>query len=166
MYFDILPGNVAYFNVTFGHRDTGKENIFEIAFRTGSTIVPAYNDATTAGRIYIGFPTKDDANNDVFSTNLGFSSGLGTIIPCWFQLGTGYISAVVGTNLTCKLRTSPNTPKFAYVEVVNFNALPANTNVKIVMAKIVNPVPQKYDINFLLRINSITVATREEAGLY
>lgn len=159
-YFDILPGPVSYFNVTFGHRDTGKENIFEIAFRTGSVAVPAYNDATTAGRIYIGFPTKDDANNDVFTTNLGFSSGMGTVIPCWFQTGLGYISANVGTNLTCKLRTSPNTPKYAYVEVINFNLLPASTNVKIIMAKIVNPVPQKFDVNFILRINSITVATK------
>lgn len=77
--------------------------------------MPAYNDATTAGRIYIGFPTKDDSNNDVFATNLGFSSGIGTIIPCWFQTGVGFISAVTGTNLTCRLRTSPYTPKYAVV---------------------------------------------------
>lgn len=96
----------------------------------------------------------------MFSSNLGFSSGIGTIIPCWFQTGTGFISAVGGTNLTCKLRDSPYTPRFATVEVINFNLLPANTNVKIVMAKIVNPVSQKFDINFVLRINSATIATK------
>ena len=77
--------------------------------------MPAYNDATTQGRIYIGFPTKDDANNDVFSLNLGFSAGAGTIIPCWFGSGVGYISSISGTNLTCKLRDSAFTPKYAYV---------------------------------------------------
>lgn len=34
------------------------------------------------------------------------------------------------------------------------------------MAKIVNPVNQKYDINFVLRVNSIAVATKEESTLY
>lgn len=114
-YIDILPGPVRYFNVSFAHRDTGKQNIFQVNFRTGSVVVPAYNDATTAGRIYIGFPTKDDSNNDVFTTNLGFTGGIGSIVPCWFQTGTGYISAITGTNLTCRLRTSPYTPKYAYI---------------------------------------------------
>lgn len=77
--------------------------------------MPAYNDGTTAGRIYIGFPTKDDANNDVFSTNLGFSTGVGTIIPCWFGTGVNFITALSGKNLTCKLRDSPYTPRYAYV---------------------------------------------------
>lgn len=34
------------------------------------------------------------------------------------------------------------------------------------MAKIVNPVPQKYDVNFLLQINSQTVSTKQEFQLY
>lgn len=114
-YIDILPGPVSFYNVTFGHRDTNKENIFEVRFRTGAVVVPAYNDATSAGRIYVGFPTKDDANNDVFAANLGFSAGIGTVIPCWFQTGAGFISALASTNLTCKLRDSPYAPKFAYV---------------------------------------------------
>ena len=155
-----MPGPVRYFNISYAHRDTSKENIFEINFRTGSVVVPAYNDATTAGRIYIGFPTKDSSNNDVFSANLGFTSGIGTVVPSWFQSGTGFISAVTGKNITCRLRTAPYTPKYVYVEVIDFAQLPANTNVKIIMAKIVNPVPQKYDVNFLLQINSQTVSTK------
>lgn len=114
-YVDVLPGVVPYFNVSYAHRDIGRDNIFEVKFRTGSVVVPAYNDATTAGRIYIGFPTLDDASAGVFPTNLGFSSGLGTVVPCWFQTGSGYISALSGKNLTCKLRNSPFTPNYAYV---------------------------------------------------
>ena len=67
---------------------------------------------------------------------------------------------MTGTNLTCKLRDSPYAPKFVYVEIINFNLMPAYTNVKIVMAKIFNPVPQKYDVNFMLQINSINAATK------
>ena len=58
-YIDILPGPVPYFNVSYAHRDMARHNIFEIEFRTGDDVVPAYDDATTAGRIYIGFPVKD-----------------------------------------------------------------------------------------------------------
>ena len=58
-YVDILPGTVAYFNATYAHRDIGRHNIFTFQFRNGDDIIPAYDDGTTAGRIYIGFPTKD-----------------------------------------------------------------------------------------------------------
>ena len=119
-----------------------------------------------AGRIYIGFPTKDDANSNVFADDLGFAGGLGTVIPCWFKTGLGYIEPVTGKNLTCKLRTSPYAPKHAYIEILNFEELPAETNVKLVLGKIMNPSSKKYDVNFLLKINRMDASTREEFGLY
>ena len=62
----------------------------------GNDPVPAYNHLSNAGRIYIGFPTADDNSANVFSEDLGYASGLGTTIPCWFELGTGKIAALSG----------------------------------------------------------------------
>ncbi len=95
-YIDILPGTVDYFNATYAHRDIGKHNIFTFEFRTGPDSIPAYNDGTRAGRIYIGFPTRDDNSASVFSTNLGFFNGLGTVVPCYFESGVNYITSVPG----------------------------------------------------------------------
>jgi hypothetical protein len=75
-YIDILPGDVAYFNVTWAHRDIGQVNIYTVEFKNGPTAIPSYNDATNAGRIYIGFPMRDSAGNTVFTPNLGYS-GIG-----------------------------------------------------------------------------------------
>ena len=165
-YVDILPGTLPSFNVNYAHRDIGRSNIFEIEFRNGGQTIPAYNDGTTAGRIYIGFPVKDENNGNVFASDLGFSSGLGTVVPCWFKSGVGYVTPLSGKNLTCHLRNSPYSPKYAYIEVVNFDSIPADTNMKVIVAKITNPGSKNYDINFILKINTMKASTREEFGLY
>lgn len=107
-----------FFNATFAHRDTSSYNIFTFNIRTGSVPVPAYNDGTSAGRIYIGFPVTDAVGNGVFSQGLGYT-GMGTVIPCWFTNDSSYVQPATGS-LACRLRPSPggNTP--AYVEILNF----------------------------------------------
>ena len=97
----------------------------------------------------------------MFDTNLGFDSGLGTVIPCFFEGGSNYIQPVSGKDLKCILRTSPYAPNYAYVEVINFDTVAASTDVKIIMAKIKNPTSKKYDINYLLKINTISVSNKE-----
>ena len=164
-YIDILPGTVDYFNVTYAHRDTGKDNIFIFQFRNGPDAIPAYNAGSTAGRIYFGFPTRDDNGANVFETNLGFDA-LGTVVPCFFESGPTYITHVAGEDLKCILRTSPYAPNYAYVEIINFDTVAASTDVKVIMAKVKNPTSKKYDINFLLKINTITVSNKEEFTLY
>ena len=64
------------------------------------------------------------------------------------------------------LRPAPFTPRYAYVEIINFDTVAASTNVKIIMAKVMNPSSKKYDVNWLLQVNTITVATKEEFTLY
>ena len=59
------------------------------------------------------------------------------------------------------LRDSPYAPKHAYIEIINFDELAAETTVKLIVAKIMNPSSKKYDVNFLLKINSIDVSTQE-----
>ena len=163
---DIRCGPIKYFNASFAHLDINLHNIFTFQFRTGSDPVPAYDDSSSAGRIYIGFPTLDDANTAVFTADLGYTSGLGTDIPCWFQSGSGYIAPLAGKELECRLVTSPYSPKHTFVEIINFDALPASTNAKIIMAKIKNPANKEIDINFLIKIVTIDPTTREELPLY
>lgn len=55
----IFCPELAYFNATYAHRDIAKHNLFTFQFRNGDEEIPAYDHGTTAGRIYIGFPTKD-----------------------------------------------------------------------------------------------------------
>ena len=70
--------------------------------------VNAYNDGTTAGRIYVEFPT-----NGAFATDLGTGLSTGNLIPCSFNN--------LGANAYCILRKAEvaNTP--AVVEVINFD---------------------------------------------
>jgi hypothetical protein len=63
--------------------DAGLDNIFIAEFQNGPTVITAYNDATNASRIYIGFPqVNGDGSGTVFASNLGFASG--NVVPCYF----------------------------------------------------------------------------------
>lgn len=80
----------------------------------GPTTIPAYNHNINAGRIYIGFPTRNSGNINVFSQDLGIGS-LGSIVPCYFPTGMNYATPLFGKNLECRLHTSPYIPKNVYV---------------------------------------------------
>lgn len=97
-YIDILPGEVAYFIADYAHRDTNQYNIFQFEFKNGAEAIPAYNAASNAGRIYIGFPTKDDNNNNVFDLDLGIGV-LGSHVPCYFPTGADYASPLSSKKL-------------------------------------------------------------------
>ena len=58
------------------------------------------------------------------------------------------------------LRTSPFTPNYVVVEIINFDTVAAGTDVKVVMGKIMNPNIQKYDVNFMVQVNTMTVSSR------
>jgi len=109
-YLDILPGEVEYFVADYAHRDISRYNIFEFKFKNGQDVIPAYNNATASGKIYIGFPTKDDFNNNVFALDIGVGS-LGDNVPCYFPTGT----AISGKSLECRLHTSSFTPNYVWV---------------------------------------------------
>ena len=84
-YVDILPPEVAEFKVDWAHKDINRYNIFTVELKNGGTTIPAYNDGSNQGRIYIGFPIRDDNNNPVFTDNLGLSGMTeGELIPCYF----------------------------------------------------------------------------------
>lgn len=131
-------------------------------------MVPAYNDATAPGRIYIGFPTQDSNSNPVFDNNLGFSTGIGTEVPCWFNNNTGLYVQQISTvlPLTCRLRPSSGAPTPVWVEIINFQSFPANGNMQLVMGKITNPTTVNVDINFILKINTRNPTTETESPLY
>jgi hypothetical protein len=130
-------------------------------------VVPAFNDPSNAGRIYIGFPTSDSASTTVFDSNLGYSStGMGTILPCWFNNGSSYVQPLASTSLQCRLRPSSGAPTPVWVEIINFQSVPANGNFQIIMGRILNPASIRVDINFCVKINTINPSTMVESPLY
>jgi hypothetical protein len=166
-YFDILPDDMTLFNASFAHRDTSKPNLYTFNLRTGSTVVPAYNDPSNAGRVYIGFPTADAFSATVFDNYLGFSSsGMGTILPCWFNNGSGYVLPIAGQSLACRLRSSSVSPTPVGVEIMNFQSIPALGIMQIIMGKILNPSSITVDVNFVIKITTINPVTQVESPLY
>lgn len=164
---DILPGDVGYFNVSWAVRDMGVVNIYTVEFKNGQNAIPSYNDATTAGRIYIGFPMIDSLGNQVFTSNLGFTGYTeGQILPCYFDTGSNFVTATSGKVMYCKIRMSRINKYFTWIEIVNFAAIPAGTTFRVIIGKITNPSLKQIDINFQLKINSYTVSTAAESALY
>ena len=106
-YVDILPPDLATFQVDWAHRDINLYNIFTINIMNGATAIPSYVDGANAGRIYIGFPIRDKNNNPVFAADLGFGSiKEGDMLPCYFETGTDYVTPNSGKNLKCRIRKS------------------------------------------------------------
>jgi hypothetical protein len=167
-YVDLLPGDVSYFNVSWAHRDINQYNIYTVEFKNGQTAIPSYNDATTAGRIYIGFPMLDSLSNNVFAANLGFSGITeGSVLPCYFDTGFNFVTATGGKSLTCKIRMSLMTNKYyTWIEVINFADIPAGAVLRVIIGKITNPSLKQIDINFLLRVKTLTVSSNAESLLY
>lgn len=138
----------------FAHRDVNIHNIFTAEFMNGGlTTIPAYNDATKASRIYIGFPSPQ------FASNLGYANG--TVIPCYFDSGIGYIAAISGKNLECRLRVSPVSGTDILVEIINFAAIAPGTKVRVFLGKIMNPTTAYVDLTFDLIINYCDPTTKQ-----
>lgn len=167
-YVDLLPGEVSYFNISWAHRDINKYNIYTVEIKNGPTIIPSYNDATNAGRIYIGFPMTDSQSNNVFAANLGFSGMTdGSVLPCYFDTGANFVTATSGKALTCKLRLSLITNLYySWIEIINFAAIPAGGIIRVIIAKITNPSLKQIDINFMLKVKTLSVASNVESQLY
>lgn len=46
-----------------------------------------------------------------------------------------------------------------WIEIINFVQIPAGGVLRVFIAKITNPTQQQLDINFVLRVNTLAVAT-------
>jgi hypothetical protein len=136
--------------------------------QNGATPIPSYNNGATAGRIYFGFPMLDASSNPVFASNLGFSGITeGTVLPCYFDSTvTNAVTATGGQTLQCKIRLSQMTSYYTWIEVINFATVPANASLRIMVGKITNPAVKQIDINFQMKVTTLTVATGVEAPMY
>lgn len=113
-----------------------------------------------ASRIYIGFPrVNSDGSGTVFLSDLGYSNG--TVIPCYFDTGAGFVTPIAGKTLGCRLRRSSSTSVPTYVEIINFNSIAPSTKLRVFMGKIRNPATKIIDMNFNLKINYFNPTTFE-----
>jgi len=102
----------------------------------------------------------DANNNQVFASNLGFTSiQEGAILPCYFDVGFNFVTASASKTMYCKIRLSNLNSYYTWVEVVNFAAVPAGAILRIILGKVTNPSLKQYDINFLLKVKTYTVAS-------
>jgi hypothetical protein len=136
--------------------------------QNGATLIPSYNNGVTAGRIYLGFPTVDASSNTVFASNLGFSGITeGTVLPCYFDSTVSNpVTATSGQSLQCKIRLSQISGYYTWVEIINFAVISAGATLRVIIAKVTNPALKQIDINFLVKVNTYTVATGIESPFY
>jgi hypothetical protein len=53
-----------------------------------------------------------------------------------------------------------------WIEVVNFASIPAGSVLRVIIGKITNPSLKQIDINFLLKVKTLTVSSNIETQLY
>lgn len=73
---------------------------------------------------------------------------------------------ISGKSLQCKIRISTVNSYYAWVEIVNFDAIPAGGVLRVVIGKVTNPSSQQIDINFMLKINTLEISSNIESTLY
>lgn len=103
---------------------------------------------------------QDSQGNAVFASDLGYGLSEGSVLPCFFDSGVNFVSAISGRSLACKIRMSMLTNLYhSWIEVINFAAIPAGAILRVIIGKVANPSLKQIDINFLLRVNTIAVST-------
>ena len=162
-----MPPDVGYFNISWAVRDIDVYNIWTIEFKNGLTAIPSYNDGANAGRITFGFPTVDKNNAAVFAPDLGFTGIIeGSVLPCFFETASGFVGPSAGKTMACKIRQSYTNNYNTWIEVTNFAAIPAGGKMRIFLAKAKNPSVKQIDIDFTLKINTISISSNIESQLY
>lgn len=131
-YIQVLPTTfLTSFAVTPSHFTANAYNMFKIDITT-TTLIPNY------GYIRVYFPTEDTWGNSLYSNDLGTGLTNGEKIPC--QEYPGSTGLVALTTLTCKLyHGGASITKPAFVELTNFQAIPAATSISFVIWKVKNP---------------------------
>lgn len=105
-------------------RNKGRANMFKFHFK----VISAVNSHATGGNIHIKFPTIDPMGNPMFDLNLGGYSKSGDDVGCRFiTTGAGIIAPTA--SLRCRLIKSETIGHPAIVEIINFNAMAAGTEV-------------------------------------
>ena len=49
---------------------------------------------------------------------------------------------------------------YTWVEIINFNTISAGQVLRVMIGKVVNPASKQFDINFLIKVNTITAASK------
>lgn len=103
---------------------------------------------------------QNSLGNTVFASDLGYGLGEGNVLPCFFDSGVNFVTAISGRSLACKIRMSMLTNLYhSWIEIVNFAAVPAGAVLRVIIGKVANPSLKQIDINFLLRVSTLAVST-------
>ncbi|KAL4505213.1 hypothetical protein ABPG72_016280 [Tetrahymena utriculariae] len=134
-------------------RNQNRANMFYVNFKTTQP-VPAYNQG---GRIQIEFPTVDPMGNPMFGLSLGGYQNTGDNVGCRFvQVGTGDVGLI--NTWRCRLIKAQSLGNPAIVEIINFGALSAFTEVQMWIAKVFNPPNFNYPAQPTLQVMDANIA--------
>lgn len=71
-----------------------------------------------------------------------------------------------GKTLECKLSKSYTNNYHVWIEIINFDTIAIGEKFRVFIAKIKNPNNKQIDVDFLLKINTVSVTTNVESQLY
>ncbi|KAL4505390.1 hypothetical protein ABPG72_002452, partial [Tetrahymena utriculariae] len=147
----ITPKLMNYLKTESAISQQGAQNIISFYFSNTDTI-PQYSNG---GLIQLQFPTVSaDGSTNIFDSSLGITSGVtGTPVGCWFS------ASIPGNNLSCSLIKSQTTGRPAFIEIHNFDQIPANTDMIIRVAGICNPTNQVSLVTLTVTILQRNIAT-------
>lgn len=76
------------------------------------------------------------------------------------------MAANSGKQLECRIHKSLTNNYNVWVEIINFDSVPAGGMMKLIMAKVKNPNSKQIDIDFTLKVNTVNPTTHVESELY
>lgn len=130
----IIAPKMQFLYIESAIRNKGRANMFLVHFK----LINSVQSHLAGGNIHIKFPTIDPMGNPMFDLNLGGYVKSGDDVGCRFiSTGAGVIAPTA--NLRCRLIKSESIGHPAIVEIINFNAMAAGTEVQMWIAKVFNP---------------------------
>ncbi|KAL4456526.1 hypothetical protein ABPG74_000633 [Tetrahymena malaccensis] len=147
----ITPKLMNYLKTESAISQSGAYNIISFYF-SNTDPIPQYSNG---GLIQLQFPTVSaDGSTNIFDSSLGIASGVtGTPVGCWFS------ASIPGSNLSCSLIKSQTTGRPAFIEIHNFDLIPANTDMIIRVGGIRNPTNQVSLVTLTVTILQRNIAT-------
>ncbi|KRW99610.1 hypothetical protein PPERSA_03411 [Pseudocohnilembus persalinus] len=134
-YIFVNPEPFHYLDVQFLTQTVDAYNIFTLSFQNTQAILAYDDSASTGGRIWIEFPTVDRSGNPMFESNIYGSSSHGDDMGCYVISGL----TASGGDVSCILIESRESGLPAYIEIINFGAVAADTQVEIMVGKVKTP---------------------------
>ncbi|KAL4438750.1 hypothetical protein ABPG74_013423 [Tetrahymena malaccensis] len=155
-YTKINPLKLVFFYVNSYCSSPGQYNLLLFHARFSQNVVKF----SGGGRIYLVFPTFNQAGIALFSSNLGLSYDplVDNLVACNFSQSQNTINAESGKQLKCRLKPQDYNSDSIRVEIINFDNISVDQEMYVFMTQIMNPSNLLVDITFQIEVQIIDQA--------